>query len=267
MAQVPVIGQGTWQMERDGAASIRALRRGIDLGMTHIDTAEMYGSGRVEEIVGEAIEGRRAEIFLVSKVMPGNASRRGTVAACERSLRRLRTDYLDCYLLHWPSDHPLEETVAAFEVLARSGKVRWWGVSNFDEENLEEAVRIAGLGRVACNQVLYHLGERSIEHHVLPACERHGVALVGYSPYGQGRFRTHPVLEEVARAHSATQRQVALAFLLRNSMTFTIPKASTLAHVEENAGAGRVELTSADVERIDLAFPAPKPRRRNLPTL
>ncbi len=169
--QVAVIGQGTWNMERDGRnAAVGALRRGLDLGMTHIDTAEMYGSGAVEEIVGEAIAGRRAEVFLVSKVMPHNASRQGTIKACERSLRRLRTDVLDCYLLHWPSSHPIADTIAAFEQLAAAGKIRSWGVSNFNEDEMDEAVRIAGPERVACNQVLYHFRERTIEHYVLPCC-------------------------------------------------------------------------------------------------
>jgi diketogulonate reductase-like aldo/keto reductase len=265
---VPVIGQGTWAMEGgDRAQTIAALRRGLDLGMTHIDTAEMYGSGEVEQIVGEAIDGRRGEVFLVSKVMPQNASRQGTVRACERSLRRLRTEALDCYLLHWPSSHPLADTIAAFETLVRGGKIKTWGISNFDEEDVEEAVRLTGPGRVACNQVLYHLGERRIEHYVLPACERHGIALVGYSPFGQGRFTSHPVLDEIARGRGATPRQVALAFLTRHPITCAIPKASQISHVEENAGAGTLQLTEAEIGRIDAAFPAGRPRRRSVPML
>ncbi len=259
--QVPVIGQGTWRLEgADRAQAIAALRRGLDLGMTHVDTAERYGNGAVEEIVGDAIAGRRDEVFLVTKVAPGNASRLGTVQACERSLRRLRADSLDCYLLHWPSHHPLAETIAGFEQLARDGKIKSWGVSNFDEEQLEEAVRLAGAGRVACNQVLYHLRERAIEHSVLPACERHGVVVVGYSPFGQGRFGSHPVLDEIVRARGATPRQVALAFLIRHPQTFTIPKAAQIAHVEENAGAGELSLTDEEIRRIDAAFPS-GPRR------
>lgn len=266
--RVPVIGQGTWWFERhDRAEAIASLRRGLDLGMTHIDTAEMYGSGTVEEIVGEAITGRRDEVFLVSKVQPQNASRQGTVGACERSLRRLRTDSLDCYLLHWPSNHPLADTIAAFEQLAHDGKTKSWGVSNFDEEDVEEAVRLAGPGRVACNQVLYHLGERAIEHHVLPACERHGIALVGYSPFGQGRFRAHRVLDEIARDRGVTSRQVALAFLTRHPLTFAIPKAARISHVEENAGAGALRLTDAEIGQIDAAFRAGRPRRGHVPTL
>ncbi|TMJ05330.1 MAG: aldo/keto reductase [Bacillati bacterium ANGP1] len=264
---VPVIGQGTWEMEQNRASSIAAIRHGLDLGMTHIDTAEMYGNGKVEDIVGEAIAGRRQEVFLVSKVMPDNASRQGTMTACERSLRRLRTEYLDCYLLHWPSRHRLADTIAAFEQLVRDGKIKTWGVSNFDEDRVAEAVRIGGPNRVACNQVLYHLEERTIEHHILPICERHNIAIVGYSPFGQGRFRSHPVLEEIARARGATPRQVALRFLVRHPSVFTIPKAGRVDHVEENAGTGDLRLTEDDIRRIDEAFPAARPRRRHLPTL
>lgn len=266
--QVPVIGQGTWEMDRDDRKkSVAALRRGLDLGMTHIDTAEMYGDGEVEEIVGEAIAGRRAEVFLVSKVLPENASRRGTIAACEQSLRRLGTEYLDCYLLHWPGRHPLADTIVAFEELVRNGKTRTWGVSNFNEEDIDEAVRIAGPNRVACNQVLYHLKERSIEHYVIPTCMRHNIAVVAYSPFGQGRFRSHPVLEEIARGKGATSRQVALRFLVRHPLVITIPKAATPAHVEDNARAGDLRLTSDEIRRIDEAFPAAKPRRGHVPVL
>jgi diketogulonate reductase-like aldo/keto reductase len=264
---VPVIGQGTWMIESDPRAAVEALRAGLDLGMTHIDTAEMYGSGAVEEIVGEAITGRRGEVFLVSKVWPQNASRQGTVRACEQSLRRLRVDALDCYLLHWPSSHPLADTIAAFERLVRDGKIKSWGVSNFDEEGVDEAVRIAGPGRVACNQVLYHLGERGIEHYVLPACERHGIAVVGYSPFGQGSFRSRRVLDEIARSRGATPRQVALAFLIRYPATFAIPKAARIPHLEENAAAGALALTDDEIKRIHAAFPAGRPRRRSVPRL
>lgn len=262
---VPVIGQGTWEMEHTRTASIAAIRRGLDLGMTHIDTAEMYGTGQVEEIVGEAIAGRRHEVFLVSKVLPENASRRGAIDACERTLRRLRTDHLDCYLLHWPGPHPLADTIAAFEQLVREGKTKTWGVSNFDGARIEDAVRLAGPDRVACNQVPYHLDDRAIEHAVLPACERHHIAIVGYSPFGKGRFRSHPMLEEIARARGATPRQVALRFLVRSPHAFTIPKAARVNHVEENAGAGDLELTEEEVRHIDEAFPTRKPRRRFLP--
>jgi diketogulonate reductase-like aldo/keto reductase len=269
---VPVIGQGTWFLEHgDRAAALAALRRGLDLGMTHIDTAEMYGSGAAEEIVGEAIAGRRDEVFLVSKVLPQNASRGGTVAACERSLARLRTDRLDCYLLHWRGRHPLADTVAAFEELRDAGKILSWGVSNFDVPDLEEARGIAGDGRLACNQVLYHLRERAIDHAVLPWCERHGVAVVAYSPFGHGDFPGPDTgegraLAEVAAAHGATARQVALRFLVRRPSLFAIPKAARLEHAAENAAAGDLRLTAAELARIDAGFP-PGPPPAELPTL
>ena len=214
-ARVSIVGQGTWNLERDDAAqAVRALKRGLDLGMNHIDTAEMYGDGRVERLVGEAIDRRRADAFLASKVMPGNASHRGTLRACEASLKRLGTDYLDLYLLHWPGSHPLEETIKAFEELIAGGKIRSYGVSNFDAQGLEEAVRLAGPNKIACNQVLYHLQERTIERQVLPWCEEHGVTVVGYSPFYSGRFasrgETAKVLGEVASSRGASPRQVAL---------------------------------------------------------
>ncbi|MEO7653167.1 MAG: aldo/keto reductase, partial [Bryobacteraceae bacterium] len=213
--RVATIGQGTWNVETsDRAAAIGALRRGLDMGMTHIDTAEMYGSGAAEEVVAEAMADRRDEVFLVSKVLPENASRKGTIAACEGSLSRLGTDRLDCYLLHWRGRFPLEETIAAFEVLQRDGKILSWGVSNFDVPDLEAVIRIAGEGRIACNQVLYHLNERAIEHAVIPWCEKHSVAVVAYSPFGSGHFPGPKtaggrVLQEIAAAHDATARQAA----------------------------------------------------------
>ncbi len=236
--------------------------------MTHIDTAELYGDA--EDVVGEAIAGRREEVFLVSKVLPENASRSGTAAACERSLRRLRTDRLDCYLLHWRGKHPLEDTVAAFEKLERDGKILSWGVSNFDTKDLEELERVAPTKRPACNQVLYHLQERAIEHAVIPWCEKHGVAVVGYSPFGSGSFpapRTAGgrVLQRIATAHAATARQVALRFLVRWPSLFTIPKASNPEHAAENGGADTLQLTEAELAQIDEAFP--RGRRRALPTL
>jgi len=268
--EASVIGQGTWYLDRgDRAAAIAALRRGLDLGMNHIDTAEMYGDA--EEMVGEAIAGRRDEVFLVSKVVPDNASRRGTIAACERSLARLRTEWMNCYLLHWPGHHPLEDTIAAFEDLKRAGKILAWGVSNFDVPDLATAREIAGEGRMACNQVLYHLKQRAIEHAVLPWCEERGVAVVGYSPFGHGDFpgprsKGGRVLQEIAAAHGATPRQVALRFLARRPSCFTIPKAGRPAHAEENAGAGDLLLTDAEIARIDAAFPR-GPRPRELPML
>jgi diketogulonate reductase-like aldo/keto reductase len=267
---VPAIGQGTWRIGENGRRqAITALRAGLDAGMTHIDTAEMYGDA--EDIVGEAMAGRRRDVFLVSKVLPQHASRQGTVDACERSLARLRTDHLDVYLLHGRTDeHPLEDTIGAFERLHQDGKIRAWGVSNFDEADLEDARRIGGAG-LTCNQVLYHLQERAIEHAVLPWCERHGVAVVGYSPFGHGGFpgpRTAGgrVLQEIAGAHDATPRQVALAFLVRRASLFAIPKASNVEHAAENARAGTLRLTEADLTRIDQAFPRGR-RPRELPML
>jgi diketogulonate reductase-like aldo/keto reductase len=269
--EVPVIGQGTWNLEQDPrATAVAALRRGLELGMTHIDTAEMYGSGAAERLVAEAIAGRRDEVFLVSKVLPENASRKGIVLACERSLARLGTDHLDCYLLHWPGEHPLEETLDGFEQLRRDGKIRAWGVSNFDVAELEAAWRIAG-ARLACNQVLYHLQERAIEHAVIPWCEQHGVAVVAYSPFGSGAFpgpRTKGgrILQAVAAAHGATARQVALAFLVQRQSVFAIPKAGRPDHVEDNAAAAGLRLGAADITRLERAFPRGR-RPRELPTL
>jgi diketogulonate reductase-like aldo/keto reductase len=265
---VAAVGQGSWRTdEADAAQAIAALRHGLDLGLTHIDTAEMYGSGAAEKIVGAAIEGRRDEVFLVSKVLPSNASKRGTISACERSLARLQTDRLDCYLLHWRGSHPLEETVGAFDLLMRDGKIRSWGVSNFDVADLDEVARIAQPERPACNQVLYHLRERAIEHAVLPWCAAHGVAVVAYTPFGEtpaifsSRTSQGRVLNDVAAARGATARQVALAFLLREPSVFAIPKAATPAHVAENAGAAALRLTGAEIASIDAAFPRGKPRR------
>jgi diketogulonate reductase-like aldo/keto reductase len=263
-ADVSVIGQGTWQMDgRNDAGAIASLRRGLDLGMTHIDTAEMYGEA--EPLVARAIEGRRDEVFLVSKVLPSNASRSGTIKACDRSLSRLKTDRLDSYLLHWRGSYSLEDTFAAFEELVKAGKILSWGVSNFDADDLDEALAIVGDGKIACNQVLYHVQERAIEHAVIPWCEEHKVAVVAYSPFGQGRFPSSSsaggrVLQEVAAAHGASARQVALAFLTRKPAVFAIPKASKVEHAEDNAGVGDLKLTAQEIERIDKAFPAGRPR-------
>ena len=262
---VPVIGQGTWYIDHgDRATAIAALRRGIDLGMTHIDTAEMYGDA--ELVVAEAMTGRRDDVFLVSKVLPGNASRRGTIVACERSLKRLNTDRLDCYLLHWRGSIPLAETVAAFEELASAGKIRSWGVSNFDADDLDEMLDVAGEGKIACNQVLYHLQERAIEHAVIPWCEAHGTAVVAYSPYGHNDFpsprsKSGQVLQQIAETHRATTRQVALSFLTRRPSLFAIPKAATPAHAADNAAAGDLTLSDDEIASLDKAFPrGPKPR-------
>jgi len=270
--EVAVIGMGTWYFEQaDRGTAIASLRRGLDLGMNHIDTAEMYGSGVAEQIIGEAIAGRRDEVFLVSKVLPHNASQSGTRTACERSLARLRTDRLDCYLLHWRGSHPLAETIAAFEELRRDGKILSWGVSNFDVDDLEQAAQIAGDGVLACNQVLYHLLERTIESSVIPRCEQHGVAVVAYSPFGHSRFPgPHTaggrVLAEIAAAHDATPRQMALAFLVHRRSVFAIPKSASLDHVEENAAAGNLQLSAEELARIDAAFPRPR-RQGSLPML
>jgi len=253
------VGQGTWYLDSGNrAAAIAALRRGLDLGMTHIDTAEMYGDA--ELVIAEAIAGRRDEAFLVSKVLPGNASRNGAVAACEKSLRRLKTDRLDCYLLHWRGQHLLEDTVGAFERLQREGKILSWGVSNFDVDDLEALRQVAGGKACACNQVLYHLNERAIEHAVIPWCGKNGVAVVAYSPYGHDNFpgersAGRKVLDGIAAAHGATARQVALRFLVRNRALFTIPKAGRAEHAAENAGAGDLQLTDAEIAQVDRAFP------------
>ena len=261
------VGQGTWRSDESASApAVAALRRGLDLGMTHIDTAEMYGSGAAESLVGAAIAGRRDEVFLVSKVLPSNASRRGTIAACEKSLAKLKTDRLDCYLLHWRGSYPLEETIAAFDALVEAGKILSWGVSNFDVDDLDEVASIAGAGHPVCNQVLYHLKERAIEHAVLPWCEKHGTAVVAYTPFGQspaiyaGSSAAAKTLHAIAAAHTATPRQVALAFLLRWSGLFVIPKASSVAHVAENAAAANLQLSDEELARIDAAFPRGKPR-------
>jgi diketogulonate reductase-like aldo/keto reductase len=265
-ADVSVIGQGTWYLDRgDRKAAIAALRRGIEAGMTHIDTAEMYGEA--EPVIADAIAGLpREKLFLVSKVLPSNASRRGTITACERSLKRMKTDHLDCYLLHWRGSYPFEETVAAFDDLVKAGKIRSWGVSNFDSDDLDELLDVAGEGRIACNQVLYHLQERAIEHAVIPWCEQHGVAVVAYSPFGHNDFpsprsKGGEVLQSIAQTHNATPRQVALAFLTRAPSVLAIPKASNAEHAADNAAAGDLTLDAAEIAALDRAFPrGPKPR-------
>lgn len=264
---MPVIGQGTWFFEEAREKdAIAALQAGLDAGLTHVDTAELYGAGRVEEIVGRAIRGRRDEVFLVSKVLPSNADYEDTIAACERSLERLGTDHLDVYLLHWRGGTPLAETFRAFDELEAAGKIRAWGVSNFDVDDLDEAVDVAGEGRIACNQVLYHLGERTIEHAVVPWCREHDVAVVAYSPLGSGRFpgpRSNggQVLARISAERGVSPQQVALAFLTRQAGAFAIPKAANAAHVRDNAGASDLELTDAEMRAIDEAFPPGRSRR------
>ena len=262
---VGVIGQGTWQLERaPRREAIATLRRGLDLGLNHIDTAEMYGNGAAEALVGEALAGRRDEAFVVSKVVPSNASRRGVLRACEQSLQHLGLEHLDCYLLHWRGSTPLGETIEAFLELQKSGKIRSWGVSNFDADDLAELAALE-LGLPACNQVLYHLRERAIEHAVLPWCQLRGVAVTAYTPFGPGRFPVGSsgqgrALAEVAEMLEATPRQVALAFLARHAEVLPIPKASTIAHVEENAGAGALELSVEAIDVLETAFPrGPEP--------
>lgn len=261
---VAVIGQGTWDIPETGARrdeAISALRRGIELGLTHIDTAEMYGSGAAEEIVGKAIAGTaRESLFITSKVLPSNASYKGTLSACERSLRRIGTDYLDLYLLHWPSSHPLEDTMRALETLVEHGKARFIGVSNFDVAGVREAQSYLRSVPLASDQVLYHLRERGSESQLLPYCREQQIALVGYTPFGRGRFPRKEagpggVLGRIASAHGKTVRQVILNFLTREPNAFAIPKASRTEHVEENAGAAGWRLNAEEVAAIDAAFP------------
>jgi diketogulonate reductase-like aldo/keto reductase len=265
--KVAVIGQGAWNIERAPRKQvIAALRAGLDAGATHIDTAEMYGDGNSEDIVGEAIAGRRDEVFLVSKVLPSNASAVNVVKACERTLKHLKVERLDCYLLHWRGRVPLEETFGVFETLKQTGKIAAFGVSNFDADDLDEALAIVGPGALACNQVLYHLQERAIEHRVIGWCKRHRVAVTAYSPFGSGDFPAANsaggrVLGEIASAHGATARQVALAFLTRDPAVFAIPKAADPAHAADNACAGELTLSADEIARIDSAFPrGPAPR-------
>ena len=256
---VSVIGQGTWYIDQGNhATAAAALRKGLDLGMNHIDTAEMYDDA--ELVVAEAIAGRRDEVFLVSKVLPSNASRTGTIKACERSLSRMKTDRMDCYLLHWRGSYPLEDTVSALEQLKKDGKILSWGVSNFDADDMQEIYDIAGKGKIACNQVLYHLKERAIEHSVIPWCEQHDVTVTAYSPFGHSDFPSPrseggQVLQQIASARGVTPRQVALAFLTRKPAVVTIPKASSAVHAEENAGAGGLTLSADEIAQIDKAFP------------
>ena len=266
---VPVIGMGTWMIEgrsRDAdRRAIEAMRLGLDLGMNHIDTAEMYGNGRAEELIAEAVDDQREQVFLVSKVLPSNASYQGTLKACERSLKRLKTDFIDLYLVHWPSSqHPIEETMRAMEKLVDEGMIRFIGVSNFDVEQLREAQRALKKYRIACDQVLYHLAYRGIEQDLLPYCVEKGIAIVGYSPFGHGSFpsshsRGGKVLAEIAKRHNRTMRQVALNFLTRDPNLFTIPKAGNPDHVRDNSGAvGDWKLSDEDISTVDRTFPLPR---------
>jgi len=257
---LPLIGQGTWEMgesRRSRAQEVRALQLGLELGMNLIDTAEMYASGDAEEVVGEAIAGRRDGVFLVSKVLPQNASRKGTVKACERSLKRLGVETIDLYLLHWPGEHPLADTIAAFRELRDSGKIRHWGVSNLRMDDLAECERIAP-GENATNQVLYNLQRRGIEADMVPWCLPRGVLIMAYSPLDQGRLRKPRQLKAVAARHNATPEQVALAWSVRNEGVVTIPKSSNETRLRQNAAAAELLLTPQDLAELDEAFPPPR---------
>jgi diketogulonate reductase-like aldo/keto reductase len=262
---VPVFGLGTWRMGEDRRVrkdEVAALKLGIDLGVTLLDTAEMYGNGVAEEIVAEAVAGRRDAIFIVSKVLPSNASRSRTIAACERSLKRLGTDRIDLYLLHWRDSTPLEETVDAFATLKEQGKIRHWGVSNFDMDDMVDLLALSrGRGEAcASNQVLYNLTRRGIEFDLMPLCREHGMPVMAYSPIEQGRMLRHPELAKIARARGATPAQVALAWLLRQDGVMVIPKATDPAHLRENLAALDLELDDATLAALDRAFPPPKKR-------
>ncbi|MDO9420169.1 MAG: aldo/keto reductase [Herminiimonas sp.] len=257
---IPVLGQGTWYMgdePRRRAEEIATLRLGLDLGMSLIDTAEMYGDGASEKLVGEAIAGRRDEVFLVSKVLPSNASRNGTIAACERSLKRLGTDRIDLYLLHWRGRTPFAETIAAFEALQDAGKIRHWGVSNMDVDDMREIARASGGDAIATNQVLYNLTRRGIEYDLLPQAQARGLPLMAYSPIEQGRLTEYPEVEDIADKHGVTPAQIALAWVLRQQGVIAIPKASTLSHVQDNRAALDVKLTEEDLAELDEVFPPP----------
>ncbi len=261
---MPQLGQGTWRMgesARKRAAEVDALKLGLDLGLTLIDTAEMYGDGVAEGIVADAIQGRREECFLVTKVLPENSTRAGTIAACERSLKRLKTDRIDLYLLHWRGRPKLEETLAGFEALMASGAIRYWGVSNFDVEDMEELLALAGGTNCATNQVVYNLRRRGIEAALLPWCRDRGIPIMAYSPIEQGRLLRDRMLTGVAIRHRATPAQIALAWVLRQRDMMVIPKASTLDHVQENRAALDVTLTEQDLGELNRAFPPPKGRR------
>ncbi|TIS60436.1 aldo/keto reductase [Mesorhizobium sp.] len=261
---VPVLGQGTWNIGEDfsrRADEVTALKLGLDLGMTLIDTAEMYASGGAEEVVAEAIAGRRNDTFVVSKVLPTNASRTGVPAACEKSLKRLRTDRIDLYLLHWPGSVPLAETVEAFEALRKAGKIRHWGVSNFDTDEMEELTRLRAGGNVQTNQVLYNLSRRGIEFDLAPWSRQRGIPLMAYSPVDQGVLARNAKLEAVAARHDATTAQIALAWVMAQPGVIAIPKASKQEHVRQNGAALDVKLTSQDFADLDRAFPPPTRKR------
>jgi diketogulonate reductase-like aldo/keto reductase len=259
--RVPVLGQGTWKMGEDKrrhADEVAALKLGIDLGMTLIDTAEMYASGGAETVVAEAIAGQRDEVYVVSKVLPSNASRRGVETACENSLKRLRTDTIDLYLLHWRGSVPLAETVAAFEALKKAGKIKQWGVSNFDVNDMEELAALADGKAVQANQVLYNPQRRGIEHDLIPWSGERGIAVMAYSPVGQGAILRDPKLAVLAGKHGATPAQIVLAWVMRTEGVIAIPKAGRAEHVRDNRAALDITLTSDDLAELDRMFPPPR---------
>lgn len=258
--KVAALGQGTWNMgdsSRRRKEEVAALKLGFDLGMTLVDTAEMYASGGAEEVIADAIAGRRDEIFIVSKVMPQNASRRGTIAACEKSLKRLKVESIDLYLLHWPGSSPFSETLEAFTALKESGKIRYWGVSNFDVREMEEVIALPGGGAAATDQVMYNLNRRGIEFSLTGWCEKHHIPIMAYSPLDQGKLLRSRAVDAIAGRHSATPAQVALAWVLRQNNMIVIPKAGSEAHVRENHGALKVRLDAQDMAELDRAFPPP----------
>ncbi|WP_439627733.1 aldo/keto reductase [Shinella sp.] len=262
--QVPALGLGTWHMGESGSSPTEeaaSLRAGLDLGMTLIDTAEMYADGGAETVVGEAIRGRRDGVFVVSKVLPYNASRTGTIAACEASLKRLGTDHIELYLLHWRGNHPLAETIEAFEALKAQGKIGAWGVSNFDQNDMVELLDVAEPARPLANQVLYNLARRGIEYDLLRWSQVQGVPIMAYSPLDEGRLVGHPVLEEIGGIHHASSAQVALAFLLTKPGVIAIPKSGSPERVRENFRASEIRLTSEDLRILDEAFPPPTRKR------
>lgn len=258
--EIPVLGQGTWRMGEDSGKKddeIASLRLGLDMGMTLIDTAEMYGEGGAEEVVGEAIKNRRESVFLVSKVYPHNASRHGAIQACERSLKRLKTDCIDLYLLHWRSSIPLWETLSAFESLKQAGKIRDYGVSNFDADDMKKAINLPNGQQIATNQVLYNLKHRGIEWDLIPWCRQHNIPIMAYSPIEQQGILKNSHLKSIASRHNATPAQIALAWLIRQFGIIAIPKASNPTHVKENSAASQILLTQEDLTELDKAFPPP----------
>jgi diketogulonate reductase-like aldo/keto reductase len=260
---IPTLGMGTWRMgesTHQRQTEIAALRHGLDLGMTLIDTAEMYGEGGAEIVIGEAIAHCRTSVFLVSKVYPHNATRQGTIAACDRSLKRLKTYYLDLYLLHWRGSVPLVETLEALQALKQAGKIREFGVSNFDTDDMEEALALKDGGAIATNQVLYNLSRRGVEWDLLPWCRQHRIPVMAYSPVEQGRLLKNRALQAIAQQRGVTVAQIAIAWLLHQEQVIVIPKSSSIKHVEQNYAALELQLSTTDLEALDAAFPPPSQR-------